>query len=232
MDLFESHVLGDKQCCEEDADIILTTCHGSKGLEWDHVQLCDDFLDLSATPFTDIVKDKYGKLSKLRHPSFLKAMPGQVKAESETCVNASAGDKRQPWQFSLYWNNEQNVNCLYVALTRARKTLSVPTSIRMLLHDLDQYHFLVGTFKNDLLARREDETMMMNGSGEKAKKLTKGDVWNLYHDICYPFREELGITADAPILETLFPEECYNEQSQSTETEQSEPGVDVKPSIL
>ena len=31
---------------EEDADIILTTAHKAKGLEWDNVELCDDFTDL------------------------------------------------------------------------------------------------------------------------------------------------------------------------------------------
>ena len=30
----------------KDADFILPTCHAAKGLEWDCVEVCDDFLNL------------------------------------------------------------------------------------------------------------------------------------------------------------------------------------------
>jgi superfamily I DNA/RNA helicase len=30
-----------------DADIIITTAHRAKGLEWDHIELAEDFQDVS-----------------------------------------------------------------------------------------------------------------------------------------------------------------------------------------
>jgi hypothetical protein len=43
---FKSRILGN--CCTlQDADIILTTTHAAKGMEWDTVQVCDDFISLA-----------------------------------------------------------------------------------------------------------------------------------------------------------------------------------------
>ena len=47
IDAFERHVMTQK-CSEVEADVILTTVHSAKGLEWDHVEVCDDVLDLAA----------------------------------------------------------------------------------------------------------------------------------------------------------------------------------------
>jgi hypothetical protein len=43
--MFEEHVLN-KLYPAPEANIVLTTCHCAKGLEWENVQVCDDFLDL------------------------------------------------------------------------------------------------------------------------------------------------------------------------------------------
>jgi hypothetical protein len=43
--MFEEHVLN-KTYPAHEANIVLTTCHCAKGLEWENVQVCDDFLDL------------------------------------------------------------------------------------------------------------------------------------------------------------------------------------------
>jgi AAA domain/UvrD-like helicase C-terminal domain len=42
---FQEYVL-DQKYTAQDADIILTTCHSAKGMEWDNVHVCDDFEDL------------------------------------------------------------------------------------------------------------------------------------------------------------------------------------------
>jgi superfamily I DNA/RNA helicase len=42
--IFEAQL--DSKHLPEEADFILTTCHSAKGLEWDHVEILDDFLDL------------------------------------------------------------------------------------------------------------------------------------------------------------------------------------------
>lgn len=193
--------------------------------------------------------------SLLRHPSFLKAMPGQVKSEttaenseasqvnvksetvsvkSETAVpmEISKGDYRKGWQFILgkYATSDAEINKLYVAITRARKTISVPKSIKMLLQDFDHLHFLVEGFKNDAsgVGGREvpssnDESSIMIGM--TPKKLTKGEVWNFYHDLCLPLREELGVPGDSMILPSLFPE-CKDESMENKfEGEQKKPAV-------
>ena len=203
IDAFEAHVLENKYS-EDEADIILSTMHSSKGLEWDHVEVCNDVLNLSSVSFVDNVPEK------LHHtPSFLKTL------------ETSNGDRRKGWQFSLSEYQDQGINGLYVALTRARKTISVPISIKMLLQDFDRIHYLVESFKKDAASSvdgskkvplNSDETMIV--VGKKGRILNKGEVWNLYHDLIDPLRKELGIPDDCNILPVLFPE-CKDEDMES-----------------
>jgi len=203
IDAFEAHVLENKYS-EDEADIILSTMHSSKGLEWDHVEVCNDVLNLSSVSFVDNVPEK------LHHtPSFLKTL------------ETSNGDRRKGWQFSLSEYQDQGINGLYVALTRARKTISVPISIKMLLQDFDRIHYLVESFKKDAASSvdgskkvplNSDETMIV--VGKKGRILNKGEVWNLYHDLIDPLRKELGISDDCNILPVLFPE-CKDEDMES-----------------
>ena len=118
-----------------------------------------------------------------------------------------------------------------MALTRARVTLSIPKSIKTLLQDLDRIHYLVETFKKDAagvdgrgMPSSNDESMIVIGT--KGRKLSKGDVWDLYHDICLPLRKELGMSSDdCSILSSLFPGECEDgddNDDESIKTEQTE----------
>lgn len=203
IDSFEAQVLENKYS-EDEADIILSTMHSSKGLEWDHVEVCDDILNLSSVSFADNVPEK------LHHtPSFLKT------------TETSNGDRRKGWQFSLSEYQDQGINGLYVALTRARMTLSVPNSIKMLLQDFDRIHYLVESFKKDAASSvdgsrkvplNSDETMIV--VGKKGRILNKGEVWDLYHDLIDPLRKELCIADDCNILPVLFPE-CKDEDTEA-----------------
>ncbi len=198
MDAFDTHVLANKWSVE-DADIILTTVHSAKGLEWDHVELCDDLLQLSiAESLPELV----------RHPSFLTTMPSENKSEKSVSQKTPGGDKRKGWQFVLHPWRDQCINMLYVALTRARKILSVPSSIASLLEDFDRLHNHVGTYMRDASGadRRKvpmgsDGPVMMMG---KTMLKNKGDVWNLYHDLVVPLRKELEVADDVMILPSLF----------------------------
>jgi hypothetical protein len=198
VDAFDTHVLAN-ECSVEDADIILTTVHSAKGLEWDHVELCDDLLQLSVAE----------SLSELvRHPLFLTTMPSENKSKKSTPQMTQGGDKRKGWQFVLHPWQDQCINMLYVALTRARKTLSVPSSITNLLEDFDRLHYLVGTFMTDAsgaYGRKVplscDGPVMMMG---KTTLKNKGDVWNLYHDLVVSLRNELEVADDMMILPSLF----------------------------
>jgi len=206
IDAFESNIMSSK-VSETEADIILTTCHSAKGLEWDHVEICDDLLNLSSTSYMDSLG------STIRHPSFLKVTPGQTK--SETPLEISKGDTRNGWQFALSSFKDEEINCLYVALTRAKKTLCVPLSIKLFLQDFDRFHYIVGTFKKDASGEcgrkvplSSDESMIIL---EKMKqKLTKGQLWNLYYDLVDPLRKELDVQDESTILQSLFTD-CVDE---------------------
>jgi hypothetical protein len=78
MEFFKKHVL-DKDVPVEQADIILTTCHKAKGLEWANVQLCDDFIALN-----QYEKKKAGK--------------GSIK-----------GSPDGPWQFAMGFGDRVNL---------------------------------------------------------------------------------------------------------------------------
>jgi superfamily I DNA/RNA helicase len=43
---FETYVLGQHYTAKQ-ADVILSTTHSAKGMEWDHVELCADFHKLA-----------------------------------------------------------------------------------------------------------------------------------------------------------------------------------------
>ena len=198
VDAFDTHVLAN-DCSVEDADIILTTVHSAKGLEWDNVELCDDLLQLSVAE----------SLSELvRHPSFLTTLPSENKSKKSASQKTPGGDKRKGWQFVLHPWQDQCINMLYVALTRARKILSVPSSITSLLEDFERLHYLVGTFMRDdsgadgrKVPLSSDGPVMMMG---KTTLKNKGDVWNLYHDLVVPLRKELEVPDDMMILPSLF----------------------------
>lgn len=203
---FESKVMSSK-VSETEADIILTTCHSAKGLEWDHVEICNDLLDLSLTSY----KESLG--STIRHPSFLKVTPGQTK--SETPLEISKGDTRSGWQFALSSFKDEDINCLYVALTRAKKTLCVPQSIKLFLQDFDRFHYLVGTFKKDASGECGRKVPLSSDASmillEKTnEKLTKGQLWNLYYDLVDPLRKECDVQGESTILQSLFTD-CVDE---------------------
>lgn len=143
MDAFESHVTANKYSADE-ADIILTTVHSAKGLvslvcflpcchtqdtlqmkkshsmtlilqEWDHVEICEDLLDLSAESFIDSEEAIW------RRPSFLKEIPDQIKSEKPASLEIPKGEKRKGWQFGLSHYRDADIN---LVRNRQSKTCS------------------------------------------------------------------------------------------------------------
>ncbi|KAL7464606.1 hypothetical protein ACHAXS_004946 [Conticribra weissflogii] len=152
----------------EEADIILTTCHSSKGLEFDNVELCNDFLNVPKASFTCILRADH------HHPAFL-------------CSAASehpASTKRLKFV----------------------KMLSLPESFESLLSDFDLYHYLVEDIKktagsnSDKNNFHDEESIVIVGK----EKLKKGQLWELYYDLCHPLRCELGVSDDCMIMKQLF----------------------------
>jgi superfamily I DNA/RNA helicase len=120
VELFQRHVM-ERQVSAEDADIILTTCHAAKGMEWDNVQVCDDFTELN--------KFKPKAASKTPAPP----------ADDEIPPNEKKPRLSASWKFDFAaWGDD--VNLLYVACTRAKGTLSIPRSIYALLDTIDAMH--------------------------------------------------------------------------------------------
>lgn len=81
---------------DKDAELILTSAHKSKGLDWDHVKICDDFKVLLDAEET-LAKDANAKI------------------------------------------NDQEVNLLYVAYTRAKKTVHLNQETKDWFSNLDRH---------------------------------------------------------------------------------------------
>ena len=173
----------DSKYSEDDADFILATCHSAKGLEWDHVELCDDFMNFHSHSYVCNATEK-------PKPPFLSSI-NDLSIDTKPVV-------RLGWQFGIK-NYGDDLNLIYVAITRAKKTLSLPKTIETLLRDLDLIHFYANDLKNAKTKPVESDESMIVLEKEK-RKLTKGEVWNLYHDLCIPLREELNVDRGTNIL--------------------------------
>lgn len=172
----------DSKHTPEEADFILTTCHSAKGLEWDHVELCDDFLSLQKQSYVCNVTEQ-------PRPPFMK-------------YEKDANSRRLGWQFGVQCFGD-DLNLIYVACTRAKKTLSLPRTIESLLRDLDTVHFYANDLKNSKSGALESEESAIILPKEK-RRLNKGELWALYQDVCVPIRKELGIQDDSKIMNHLF----------------------------
>ncbi|KAL7517357.1 hypothetical protein ACHAWX_002285 [Stephanocyclus meneghinianus] len=186
----------------EEADFILTTCHAAKGLEWDFVQVCDDFLNLQEKSYV------CNKPSQFR-PPFL--------SDSTNLLNDAKPVRRSSWQFAIS-SYDDELNFIYVACTRAKKILSLPKSIEGVLRECDLLHYCVNEFKEASVKPLENEESMMVLSRDK-KKLSKGEVWALYHDLCVPLRMELGVQDDCNIMKSLFAIDDENLDDDDVSTE-------------
>jgi hypothetical protein len=110
--------------------------------------------------------------------------------------------KRTRWQFDVQSFGD-DLNFIYVAITRAKKTLSLPKTIENLLRDFDMMHFCINDMKKAKTTPLEGDDSMIIYPKDK-RKLTKGEVWALYHDLCLKLREELGVESDIKIMKGLF----------------------------
>lgn len=182
--IFEAQL--DAKHSPEDADFILTTCHSAKGLEFDHVEICDDFLNLQECSY------------KCNHTA-AHCPPFLYSDESADVKQVW----RQRWQFDVESFGD-DLNFIYVACTRAKKTLALPKTIEGLLREFDLIHFNAVDFMNASKPPVETDDSMITLEKEK-RKLNKNEVWALYQDLCLPLRKEyLGIVGKDKIMSSLF----------------------------
>ena len=107
---FKEHVL-DKKYTQEEADVVLSTVHSAKGMEWDNVELCDDLSMLSAIKVVGC--DQRG-------------LP-----ERRASFNSASSPKAM-FDFADYGDD---LNMWYVAVTRAKRRLSLPSQFKQLVDD-------------------------------------------------------------------------------------------------
>ena len=101
----------DKNYSREDADILLTTCHAAKGMEWEYVEVLDDFIDLA----------NYQCDHRDQNRRFQPAIKRQ---------------KGSPWKFGFAaWGDD--LNLAYVAVTRAQHMLSISPFLLKCIRDFD-----------------------------------------------------------------------------------------------
>lgn len=101
-----------------------------------------------------------------------------------------------------------DINLLYVACTRAKKTLVVPQTITSFFADVDVIYYLVRNMMEttkgaDKAIPAKDDLSSYTSLNKKEKndgRLSKGELWDLYNDLCKPIRKELGVGEDDGIL--------------------------------
>lgn len=101
-----------------------------------------------------------------------------------------------------------DINLLYVACTRAKKTLVLPQTITSFFADVDVIYYLVRNMlrpaegTDNKLPAKDDVSnyTSLNKKGKNDGRLTKGELWDLYNDLCKPLRAELGVGEDEGIL--------------------------------
>lgn len=108
---------GYSRLTSQEADIILTTCRAAKGLKWDNVELCDDFLKLGE--FERDGRDKF-------------VWSNVYKKYDRVFIDTSSS-----WIFKLVNYKHDETNALYVACSRAKHCLSIPPSLAAALEPLD-----------------------------------------------------------------------------------------------
>lgn len=174
MDLFRREVM-DKKYSAEEADVILSTTHAAKGMEWDNVQVCDDFADL-----------------------FKLSCDGPLTAKRG---GAGSNTKRASWQFHVKgWGDD--VNLLYVACTRAKKLLCIPPSLKTFLQDCDILHEMIRfkkLFRERDMAKNSDIVVF----GRK-QPLSVEEALDMYQDVVLPLRMENNLQTKERLMSALI----------------------------
>jgi superfamily I DNA/RNA helicase len=163
MESFRTHVI-ERPFEAAEADIILTTCHAAKGMEWHTVQICEDFIDLN------------------------------------TYKRCNSPPEEELWQFGFKnWGDE--VNCLYVACTRAKRQLSIPSSsILRVWENFDSLHQWYLRREVNIAPLSLDD-LEFDGAGGV---LDEDSASALYRDLVKPLRIEYSLKPHQLLVDTLI----------------------------
>jgi hypothetical protein len=212
IELFQEQVLNNKYSAE-DADIILSTCHAAKGMEWDNVHVCSDFFDLCK------VNDKGPKVHHFPVASCPQSPTIPELPQSPLVLRRSQQMRmnyRPSWQIDCL-NYGDDINLLYVVCTRAKRLLSIPKSFVHLLQDLDVLHLWIQARKvkaelqAGLATEAKSAGLIVLGL---TKPLPPDAAANLYQDLVHPLRAENGLNESELIVDTLLPGDTYPNEIQ------------------
>jgi hypothetical protein len=106
---------------DDDVDVILSTIHGAKGMEWDNVQV----FATSMGSFNSRL-DKYTIHDGAHSKGGFQRASNVIKTSTDSSIARSEIN---------YQNFGDGLNLWYVALTRAKKVLSVPPELMALIQD-------------------------------------------------------------------------------------------------
>jgi hypothetical protein len=183
---FEVQVLQNKYSADN-ADVILTTCHAAKGMEWDNVQVSDDFFDLAQ------VKDHGPEVR----------IPGTKKM-------------RKTWQIA-FKDYGDDANLLYVACTRAKRVLSIPATMVRFLQDCDALQDWIGATTTGGKRKEKSGAAAGILLFGLEKPLSRERALDLYNDIVIPLRGENKIRDDQRLLDVVLTKGSEeNELSEDT----------------
>lgn len=156
VELFKNCVI-EGQYSAEEADVILTTCHSAKGMEWDNVAVCDDFNPLAN-------------------------------------FKTTRTDANNLWMFGESGFSE-NINLLYVACTRAKKCLEVPSCVSKVVTVFDEVHVLLNQKKVT------NVTYCLPGKQEPS---SLAELENFYNSLVKPMRLEWNLKENQHLLSSVF----------------------------
>jgi superfamily I DNA/RNA helicase len=166
LDAFKATVI-EKNYSVEEADIIVTTCHSAKGMEWDNVQVCDDFIGLcqyQEKAGVQPAQNNFFSLKRPRQPSV-------------------------PWKFAFRdWGDD--VNLVYVACTRASRLLSIPPGVASVLASFDKLHQWRQHKQQQNQHVPSVQPFQMDGCKEP---LVPTGALELYTELAHPLRKEWGL---------------------------------------
>ena len=170
---FQKYVMG-YTFSPEEADIILSTCHSAKGMEWDNVQVCDDFGSLRHFDKDGVVYTKFSPGVRMKHEG-------------------------KHWQFS-FKEYDDNINLMYVACTRAKKKLSIPPGIFTLFQDFDVIHDWITQNEGNTLAAVFKSNVRLHGG----TNLDKLEAPSFHKDLVLPLRMEHGLTENQKLYDAFI----------------------------
>lgn len=184
MDLFKEQVMNTAYSAEE-ADIILSTCHAAKGMEWDNVQVCDDFTNevsrIDCKGPTKLTRDENGKVQRI-----------------------------PTWQFATK-DYGDDLNMLYVACTRAKRLLSIPHPLKMLLQQCDMLHDILQA-RQRVKEERPPKKLKSAGINLFGQQLTDEKAADLYKELVLKLRTEAGVTNNQKLMDEFLAHESRGPQ--------------------